>query len=321
MYTVWLTNPIDWPSMECFFDNKVTDHELSLIDPNLELEVNAAGTFEAILPPNHLFYDKFEKLTSIVVVARNNKILWLGRVIEESVSFYKEKKILCEGAFAFLNDSLQLYAKTRYTDLNQLFRYLISVHNTQVESYKKFTVGSVTVSPETVEIEPEQLTNYETTMETLQSLQEKYGGYFVLKYNSDLTIIIDWLKEPVNVCAQEIEFGKNLLDYTHNYKIEDLCTAVVPLGKVIGTEEDGNPNERLTCSDSNDGIPFVISEEAVQTYGWIAKTLEYDKVSEAAALKLLGEYYLTNQQFDDMEINVKVFDLGMFSKRPQIESK
>lgn len=321
MYTAWLIDPATWPQMECFFDNKSTDKDLAIIDPELELEVSAAGTFEFTLPPNHLYYDQFVKMVSLVAVARNNEIIWIGRVIEEEVSFYKEKKLLCEGAFAFLNDSLQLYAKTRYTDLNQLFRYIISVHNTQVESYKRFSVGSVTVSPETIEMDAEQVTNYETTMEILKSLQEKFGGVFLLRYTSNLELIIDWLKEPISVCAQEIEFGKNLLDYSHNYKIEDLCTAVVPLGPVIGTEEDGNPNERLTCSDANEGIPFVLSEEAIQNYGWIAKTLDLDKVNDPEVLKLLGEYYLKNQQFDNMEINVKVFDLGMLSKRPQLESK
>lgn len=321
MYTAWLIDPATWPQMECFFDNKSTDKDLAIINPELELEVSAAGTFEFTLPPNHLYYDQFTKMVSLVAVARNNEIIWIGRIIEEEVSFYKEKKLLCEGAFAFLNDTLQLYAKTRYTDLNQLFRYIISVHNTQVESYKRFSVGSVTVSPETIEMDAEQVTNYETTMETLKSLQEKFGGFFRLRYTSDMELIIDWLKEPVSVCAQEIEFGKNLLDYSHNYKIEDLCTAIVPLGPVIGTEEDGNPNERLTCADVNEGIPFVLSEEAIQNYGWIAKTLDLDKVNDPEALKVLGEYYLKNQQFDNMEINVKVFDLGMLSKRPQLESK
>lgn len=68
--------------------------------------------------------------------------------------------------------------------------------------------------------------------------------------------------------SQPIEFGENLLDFTRTNKLDDIATAIIPLGAEKDNKASGEKT-RLTISEVNDGIDYVYSQEAVDLYGWI----------------------------------------------------
>lgn len=82
----------------------IYDPELHLIEPILELEVNTAGSFEFILPPNHRYYDKVQPYNCLIEVYEDTIQHFIGRPISIEIDYYKQKKVYCEGALNFLKD-------------------------------------------------------------------------------------------------------------------------------------------------------------------------------------------------------------------------
>lgn len=101
----------------------IYDPELHLIEPILELEVNTAGSFEFILPPNHRYYDKVQPYNCLIEVYEDTVQHFIGRPISIEIDYYKQKKVYCEGALNFLKDYIlkpgacpfELYAESYNT--------------------------------------------------------------------------------------------------------------------------------------------------------------------------------------------------------------
>ena len=121
------------------------DEDLIFIDPVLNLEASKAGSFEFKIPPTHPHYGLFQKMVSEVVVKEDGVEIFRGRVIEDTELFNKVKRIFCEGDLAYLNDSIQ--HPTEYHDMSVrgYLETIISEHNKQVTSERRFQVGIVTV--------------------------------------------------------------------------------------------------------------------------------------------------------------------------------
>lgn len=326
LYTAWLSDKNIYPYAHCFYDNSTDAKTLQLINPTLELEANKAGSFSFTVPPDHFFYGKFTPFSSIITVVRDGDVLWEGRVINEQKDFLNQAKYSCEGCLAYLNDSVQPYNKyiNPATPWEILIK-ILNVHNSYFsntdEEFKIILPGqnrrnfSDIIMPEVFN------TNYESTMEILSKLQEEYEGYMYITWDAEGKKYLNWTDdENLKNCEQAIEFGSNLLDYTRDWDITDLCTVVVPLGVQIGTEEEGNEEERLTIKDVNDGSIFVTAtSDILNKYGYVVKTLEFDDIEDPEILKHLGELYLTKGQFEKMTIEISAFDLAMLNKKKEWE--
>lgn len=314
MYTAWLCDSSNYPKGECFYDNSLSSPEFSLIDPVLKLSAGAAGSFTFKMAPNHPFYDSFEQLKSTIFIYRDDKIIWEGRVISEDMDFWKQKSFTCEGALAYLNDSIQPFQTYQMNHL-QSFEALLNMHNAQVANSRAFQVGALTVQMNGFEYP--FVTNYEGTLEILNGWAETYGGFFHITWDENHQKILNYidLETSTQMAKQTIEFGKNLLDYTHSYELTDLCTVVVPLGKTLDRDpnDDSSPDRKLDICEVNDGLPYLVNSEAVATYGWIARVVEFNDVEDATALKNMGAEYLRELQFDNMSIEISAFDMGLLN--------
>lgn len=304
-------------SVTCFYDDGSVTNDTKVLSPVLTMEENKAGSFEFTAVPGNVCYDDFVLFKSFVVVTRHGKELWEGRVIDEQMDFFKRKKIVCEGELAYFNDVCHPYTVYKFQTGMQYLSGLLYAYNNMVPDYMKFELGMVTVN---LDLFPEEVVaNYETIMELLQELQEKYKGIFRVRKTNGVRYL-DWLDDYPRVCTQAIEFGNNLLDYTHSFDVTDLCTVVIPLGEKIetideATQEAINPNERLTCAEANEGSPYVVSEEAVAKFGWIERVLDLDDVTSAGTLLSEGRRYLAEEQFDKMTIEVTALDLSYLNER------
>ena len=65
----------------------------------------------------------------------------------------------------------------------------------------------------------------------------------------------------------------------------------------------------LTVEEVNNGSPYVINDAALATYGWIAKSIEFE-VEDKQTLLSKARQYLQEVQFDHIEINVNAADLA-----------
>lgn len=79
--------------------------ELTLLSPSLTMEVNTPGSLEFIMLPDHKFYDKISPMVSTIEVYENDDLIWFGRPTEVEKDFYNQKKVYCEGALGYFNDT------------------------------------------------------------------------------------------------------------------------------------------------------------------------------------------------------------------------
>lgn len=283
------------------------DEELVLIDPKLTLEVNKAGSFEFKMPPNHPQYNLPVKMRSVIQVFQDDVEIFSGRPIEQKTDFYNRKFISCEGQLAYLNDSIQRPAEYHDKTVRGYLETLIANHNSQVDESKQFKVGIVTVKDNNDSLY--RYTNYNSTLQEIkEDLVDDLGGYIRIR-NVDGYHYIDYIEEYDNTNNQTIQFGENLLDFSRNFDWTELVTAIIPLGAKLEESPIEALEQRLTIESVNNGCDYLTNEEALATFGWIAKTVTWDGVKTPEMLLSKGRKWLTDNQFEEMVIEAKAIDL------------
>ena len=312
MYIVKIDN-------EKVFDPRID--ELTLIEPVVELEENNAGSFSFIIYSTHPFYNKIKRRKSIVTVYEDADIIFQGMVYELEEDFYKNKRVYCEGELSYLNDSVQRPAEYHDMTVRGLLETYINNHNAQVEQEKQFKLGMVTVHDSNNSIFC--FTNMETTIECIkEDLIDDYGGIIRVRYeNGDK--YIDYITEKeVNTNDHVIRLGENLIDYKSNINSLDIATAIIPLGSKLDSSPIESLDMRLDIKSVNNGLDYVYDPVAVNTFGWIYKTVIWDNVNDASILKNKGEKYLSDIQFDKLVIEIKAVELSLrLSEQIRIVSK
>lgn len=174
---------------------------------------------------------------------------------------------------------------------------------------KMFAVGAVTVVDSNNSIY--KYTNWESTLEVIKTdLLDTYGGHLRIRKQNGIRYL-DYLADYPNTNTQVIQFGENLLDFTKDIDTSDIATAVIPLGARLEESSIEGLEERLTIKSVNNDVDFIYSESAVNTYGWVYKTVTFDDVNVPANLKTKGRQYLQDIQFESMTLTVKAVDLHM----------
>ena len=220
-----------------------------------------------------------------ISVQKDGEEIWAGRVLSESKDFWNNRDLYCEGEMAFFNDSSQPPAEYSGLSVRAYLERLIAVHNSKVTPNRRFTLGAVTVVDKNF---PTYYTNYEKTMEILNTLVEQYGGHLrVRKVNG--VRYLDYLAEYPDTCSQVIQFGSNLIDFTRKWDSTEFATVIVPLGNRLEDSPIEALDAYLTVESVNRGSMYVQSNEAVAAYGWIEKTVTWDDVSDPAVLLEKGK--------------------------------
>lgn len=289
------------------------DEDLVLISPIVKIGENTAGSFEFSILPKHPHYEEVNELTSVITAYDGDEEIFCGRVVEITKDSYNRKKVICEGELAYFNDSIQRPAKYQGLTVRGYLETLVNIHNQQVKNQgidKTFKVGAVTVQDNNDYVY--KYTNWESTLEVIKTdLLNTYGGYLRIRKENGVRYI-DYLADYPNTNTQVIEFGSNLLDFTHDMVASDIVTAVIPLGARLEdvTEVEGL-DAYLTIKDVNGGVDYVYSQEAVKSYGWIFKTVKWDDVHVADNLLRKGKEYLSDIQFAQITLTVSAVDLHM----------
>lgn len=289
------------------------DEDLVLISPIVKIGENTAGSFEFSILPKHPHYEEVNELTSVITAYDGDEEIFCGRVVEITKDLYNRKKVICEGELAYFNDSIQRPARYQGLTVRGYLETLVNIHNQQVKNQgidKAFKVGAVTVQDKNDYIY--KYTNWESTLEVIKTdLLKTYGGYLRIRKENGVRYL-DYLADYPNTNTQVIEFGSNLLDFTHDMVASDIVTAVIPLGARLEdvTEVEGL-DAYLTIKDVNGGVDYVYSQEAVKSYGWIFKTVKWDDVHVADNLLKKGKEYLTDIQFAQITLTVSAVDLHM----------
>lgn len=289
----------------CIYSDVFALESMKVLNPKLVLEDNGAGSLSMKLPPMNVGYSSIVRMITDISVQKDGEEIWAGRVLSESKDFWNNRDLYCEGEMAFFNDSSQPPAEYSGLSVRAYLERLIAVHNSKVTPNRRFTLGAVTVVDKNF---PTYYTNYEKTMAILNTLVEQYGGHLrVRKVNG--VRYLDYLAEYPDTCSQVIQFGSNLIDFTRKWDSTEFATVIVPLGNRLDDSPIEALDAYLTVESVNQGSMYVQSNEAVAAYGWIEKTVTWDDVSDPAVLLEKAKTYLTDLQFDNLELELSALDL------------
>lgn len=309
-----------------------------LHDPRTDTQISAgilkeesgqSPTLSLTIQPTHPLWDSFTRDTVMLpnrevelVEFETGIVLFRGRVRAISMEFDGSKKLTCEGAMAYLNDTTVRPYKTYDTDeiecdinapaeANKLFEWFIEQHNAHVmNACEKFRIG-VNAGANYGKLQRGTGTRPATLKEMRDKLEKACGGWLRVRYDATGSII-DWLPDTgAAEATQRVELGSNLLDLDTQVDGKDIYTAIVPVGKT-GKGED---EHKVNVSAETAYVPFgfaiqgdaVVDMTAVEKYGLIEKTMSYDlDKPQALADKAVAD--LAAGKLDD-SIEVSAFDL------------
>lgn len=288
------------------YDSTIEDYKIG--KGQVTLETNKAGSFVFSIYKDHFFYDRFVKMKTVIKVLRDGKILFRGRVLNDSVDYYNKKVLTCEGELNFLRDSI--VRPFNFTGSPEDFlRRIITDHNDQADEFKRFKIGSVTVVGENVN----RYSNlYDSSLNILNDrlLGSGLGGYFYITHGANATEeipTINYLIDFNRTSSQKIEFGSNLKDYTRTAKADDLATVLIPLGVTTN-------DVKITIASVNDGKDYLVDPVAVELYGWIVKVEEWEDIKTASVLKSKGEARLKEIINQNITLELSAIDLHLYDR-------
>lgn len=309
-----------------------------LHDPRTDTQISAgilkeesgqSPTLSLTIQPTHPLWDSFSRDTVMLpnrevelVEFETGIVLFRGRVRAVSMEFDGSKKLTCEGAMAYLNDTTVRPYKTYDTDeiecdinapaeANKLFEWFIEQHNAHVlNACEKFIIG-VNAGANYGKLQRGTGTRPATLKEMRDKLEKACGGWLRVRYDATGSII-DWLPDTgAAEATQRVELGSNLLDLDTQVDGKDIYTAIVPVGKT----GKGSDEHKVNVSAETAYVPFgfairgdaVVDMTAVEKYGLIEKTMSYD-LDKPQALADKAVTDLAAGKLDD-SIEVSAFDL------------
>lgn len=264
---------------------------LTLIRPEVTMEVDTAGTFIFTVPYEHQYYDMFDPTTIMALtieVWEGDTLHWFGRPIEMALDFDKNKEITCEGALGYFNDTVIEEEEFEDTQMSLIFAYVLACHNSIAPYNRQFQVGEITVNDKSVY----RKFDYDQCYDALKSkfLDAEDGHFFVRRENG--VNYLDFLENFPYTTNQNVVFGENLLDMSYTFDSKDFATCVIPLG---GNDEE--TNTPITIASINDGSPILVGSSA-NNYGKIVKVQRYGDIKNPYELKEEGQKYLRTIQYN-----------------------
>lgn len=315
MYTVNVFN-INAPSTQYKLHDPTGYGERRIINSNLDMEINASGSFDFTLLPNHPEYSRVDKpMYQIVeVLDGSGGYVWEGRITSIEVDMYAQKKVSCEGAMSFLGDTYIDPVKYTKKLVGDFLDDMLKVHNSKCKhDASKIYLRNVTKAS-TKKVSG--TLNYQTPLEAISTmLVKRWGGYIKIdKVNGKL--YLDYLSSPGGDNNQAIAYGENLISFTRERDLTDVYTAVVPLGASTGA---GGEDDRLTIESVNSGKKYVYKTDDgdtfINTYGWIYKVISNSDIDDADELKKWGEEQLEEMDFDRVTCTVTAVDLSLIDTK------
>jgi len=298
MYTIKLDGQLLWdPRVE----------ELEIDEPKVKLEVNKAGSLTFRIYPAHPLYNQIKKLKSVIEVYQDSVLIFRGRPLDDGLDTWNVKEIICEGDLAIFNDSIVRPYEFSGT-ITAYLSMLITNHNIQAGPDKQFNLGNVTVTDPNNYIVRASSDYPKTWKEMEDKLLSLLGGYLVVRRTGDQNYI-DYLKDSSYLSGQVIQLGENLLKVNQERRGEDIATAIIPIGAEI-ENEDGS-KYRVDITSVNSGLDYVFNQEAVDTYGWIFKTVEFKDVTEPSNLLQRADRALAESILLLNTIELTAVDLSM----------
>lgn len=286
------------------YDSRLEEYDLQGL--KITTGLNKGGTAEIVMPPEHPAYENYQSYKTIVEIIRDGVLLFRGRALYPTDDYDNQRTVICEGELCFFQDAVSrpyLYQDTP----SAVFAAVVENYNSQVETAKRFGVGTVTVTDpnDYIRLESE---GAESVLATINNLLEKCGGYLVFTTAADGARVVNWFASMEYRSGQVIEFGENLLDFSRSGSNTSLATAVLPYGA-----KEGDAG-RVTIESVNGGKDYIQDDEAVALRGFIIKPVEWDDVTDPLNLLRKAQEWLEANRHIVTTLQLTALDLSYMDK-------
>lgn len=300
-----------------------------VIDPVLREKLNTHGSLEFSIAPSHPLYDALEpRNTAIRVVSdtnENNK-QWFGRVVSVERGWKNVKTVYCEGELAYLCDSVYRPFGFKGSPA-QLLENLVANYNSSNTRGPRFYVGNVSVIDPNNTIVRSTSASF-TVWETIENelFGSSLGGYILPRYDANADrhyidyLALDDADQYAHISSQEVEFGKNLLDFTERGSTADVITVLIPYGSLLdetdpdyesGPPENGSwDGNRLTVKSVNNGRRWIENADGIAMWGRVVGYHVWDDVTVPANLLRKATAYLAQQVWQSVSLEMSAVDLA-----------
>ena len=279
LWTIWLDGSI--------IHQPVTSAR-AVTDAVLTLGLDSAGTLEVSVPTSHPDYALVAGAPVLGRptwrVERDGVEVFRGRtLLRERMPLDGAVHVVAEGDLAMLNDSLCAPYEFSGSPSAYLAK-LVEGHNAQVEPWKRFSAGRVTVVDKGGNdyiVRGSQ--SSETTWDELsaKTVKSSDGGHLVLRRG---THVIDWLADASAPCDQPVKVGLNLLELSDECDGAELATAI----HAVGADGDDGRLEIASSRTGGAGVTvrggILLNDALVAEHGTVVREVAWDDVTTEAAL-------------------------------------
>lgn len=303
------------------------DNGFPVSNPVVKGSEDNAASFDFSMEMNSPYYDAFMQLKTLLCVEYDGDYIFFGRVLTiDGSTVYQTKRVHCEGAFGFMNDTN--YEGVAERDKQKIswstyYNRIINNHNNMVNTRnpeKGIVRGTVTIDGSTQFIPTTEERKYEPSNWTqtgslINSLVSEFGGHMVVQYRNGLNYL-DWYKyyaRDLGVNRPTVSIGENIIDInTSASNVDKLFTWVTPMGD---TGSNGMPVylNGFTYTDKN-GVSHTINGKHIpvsivrDVYTDSQLNDEFHSASEySAAQDNYGDIYKT-QTFASAKTQQQLWD-------------
>ena len=281
----------------------INDDEHVVLNPVLDLSINETDSFTFTLPPSNTLYSSISKLKSTIEVRQGDEVLFRGRVLDDNLDFNNLKHVHCEGALAYLQDTvMRPFAAKTYSTVKDYFKAILDEHCKQVPDstpYRKLKFNKCDIL--TPLSEDFALEDYTQTSDEISSLLDTFGGYLKLEYYDDGTTGLSYVSSYNHTSSQVIDFGENLLDLNVTIDTSSIYTSVIALGKA--NEDTG---VRLTTANI-----FTDNKDGISKFGRIIRVFTFDEIDNVNDLTAIAEAYAAQGLAASVTIDISAVDLHL----------
>ena len=302
-------------------------------DAKLTARYNNPDYLDFTLPYSHSLYSTVAERAGVIKLYFDNVLLFDGEITSIAIDMEGNKSISCDGALAYLQDSLvrpysTIKDEEQYTapsTVNGLFQWYIDQHNEHVmDPRKQFTVninqGASLDSNNYVYRSNSGLPT--TWSEINDKLIDSLGGYLFVDYE-DTVHILNYYSDVHDNNTQIIDFGVNISDFSKTIDTTDQYTAVRPSGATPEAPEGSTDEQKPITIESlaNGGTKYagitkkddvVYSIEGVARYGYREYNYSNTDITTQAGLLESACRVLNNLLSPTTTITVKAVDLSLY---------
>lgn len=337
-----------------------SEGELKLINPTCKNEMGSSETLDFSIEPGTKFYDAFLQMKTYMRIEYDGDTIFYGRVLTiDNNTFHRTRKIRLEGPLAFLLDSPVEGIEEKKRPKISTYQYLqnlINGHNKYIENEpnKVFMLGYVPGnygsigSAQRIKNDTRQFgsDSWTDTKSAIEDLRSHYGGFLRTRAAGKIGdgIYLDWMNHYFNPnkISQTVEVGKNILDLSDITEINNVFTAIIPIGRHSVTTNSSSSStlngtgsskqENLYLDQKVVKVPYILSyygatdndhkdldagyhryedyRDAVKNYGTIIKTVSFqDANTKDKLLKEACEWIKNNYQGGVTKFTIKAIDM------------